>query len=463
VALRVGVAAVALGEAIGLRRFKAPRVARRLEGSETLASAEALLHELASEVGDLRRAIVRLSRARFDLPRSWLSDLLEGLDPTVVETTATCLTYGGERARIAVPLRRAASQVARVHAQVDEAHAHASLHDRYFELDGVRSVEEALPGATPWLERLHHGVRADSERCQGVADTDLGCRELYWDLGRALSRRGAFTAAASVFQVCLDDFDPNDAYANHYLAYNLDQEGRGAQRVERHLEKAIEVEPDNTWWHSRWITWLVRHGRPRQARRAWERALGRLDPDGTGGDEWLRHNLHRWVITEALDHGDLAFARSVFEALPSAAAEHEAVFRSLGMRLRIIEFVDRHGHALAPDDRPLSMWWIRPENLPRTDIEAWYPGRVTDIGEGALQLVVGDPVEGRAGRPRVFGLRLDAEFTVEGDVRVLPGSFVYVTRSSSDHWKIYPIVSEPVSDESMAEARRLVRYLAAGA
>lgn len=463
IALRIGVAATALGRTHQLRAFLPRKVARALEESETLASAHLLLETLAQSVPDLRRALLRLSRARFDIPRGLLDALIASEDSAIRDVVRHCLTYGETDRRVAVPLRRVAGAGRGPELETARQEAHACLHDHYLSLDGASRVEDALPRALNWLERLHHGMRAGGERLDEVRRVDLGCRELYWSLGRSLSRAGRFRDAAEVFGRCLARIDAQDPYAHHYLAFNLDQAGVEPQAVERHYRRALELERDNAWWSSRWITWLIDRGRPREAGIAWESALEQLDPSGVRlqADSWLAYHLHRWVIRAALEHDQLALARSALESLPRNVVEQEPEIAALAARIEIAEFIDRHGHALHPDTVPLEHWWTRPQHLPLEDggepLEAWYPGRVTRTEP--LELVLGDPEAGQRGEPRILGLQLAAGFRIAGDLAVGEGQFVYAARYRGGDWIIFPIPGEPVSEETLSDARRMVRYL----
>ncbi len=79
------------------------------------------------------------------------------------------------------------------------------------------------------------------------------------ELGHALSRTKRYAEAVEVFERAAQ-WDNNDDYAHHYLAYNLDIQGIEVKRVEEGYCRAIELNHRHVWWHSRWVCFLITRG-----------------------------------------------------------------------------------------------------------------------------------------------------------------------------------------------------------
>src|SRR5690606_4074472 len=135
-------------------------------------------------------------------------------------------------------------------------------------------------GVLAEMEAFHHASKSgdqalcDELRVFFVVQLDA--------LGRRLSirarreqRRELYGAAATIFERALE-LDPGDDYAHHYLAFNLDVEGKDAQRVEEHYRQAVELQSNIVYWWSRYVTFLITRGRMAEARRAWDDALDAL-------------------------------------------------------------------------------------------------------------------------------------------------------------------------------------------
>jgi len=116
--------------------------------------------------------------------------------------------------------------------------------------------------------------------------------EQLYALAREVSRRKPWDDAVALFERSLQR-SSDDGYAHHYLAYNLDVQGKRPDRVERHYRRATEVQPAQVWWHGRWITFLITLGRQRDARKAWDEALDTLKPLSHGHEVYIE--LHRYL------------------------------------------------------------------------------------------------------------------------------------------------------------------------
>ncbi|HSN98457.1 MAG TPA: hypothetical protein VLS89_09165, partial [Candidatus Nanopelagicales bacterium] len=176
--------------------------------------------------------------------------------------------------------------------------------------------------------------------------------------------------------------DPNHAYAHHYLAYNLDIEGKRAAEVERHYRTAIEEQPEHPWWHSRWIRFLLTRGRTRDARQAFSEASAQIMAPGAGRER-LYKQLHLEVARMALHRMDLDLAKEVLDQVPASLREELPGYGALSRRRRVLLEVEQHGAVfpswLSPDE-----WWSGPhlfrgEEPSLGHLLGWSPARVDSI------------------------------------------------------------------------------------
>jgi tetratricopeptide (TPR) repeat protein len=237
------------------------------------------------------------------------------------------------------------------------------------------------------LEAFHHAVQ--------LGDADAALRQpVFFSeqlniLGRALSRAGDRAGAAAIFERAANQA-PEDDYAHHYLAYNLDVDGLDAARVEREYELAIALRPDNPWWHSRHVTFLVTRGRLDEAWEAWNTALVHVRPEDYADSSFLYENLHFWVAYTLLNAGEYDLVRSVIAEVPAEVLSNNRGFDALVDRLEAMveardwgSFVP--GYAFRPG------WWRDPpELLPETKVGdalvTWFAGRVNHLDEESIEI-----------------------------------------------------------------------------
>ncbi|MCA9700473.1 MAG: hypothetical protein KC431_23300, partial [Myxococcales bacterium] len=127
---------------------------------------------------------------------------------------------------------------------------HMKLAQHYRTMDGAadpRQVSAWRP-MSAWLEKLHHLAHAGPQGAPEWERQNIPRRECYWDRARHLSRVRAYTEAAAVYARCLEKF-PDDDYAQHYHAYNLDKSNsESTDNVIDHYAKAVASAPENPWW-----------------------------------------------------------------------------------------------------------------------------------------------------------------------------------------------------------------------
>lgn len=278
------------------------------------------------------------------------------------------------------------------------------------------------------VEAFHHASHA------GILELDA-YRPFFVDqlniLGYHLSvDRQAPAQAADVFRLALE-WDPRNAYAAHYRAFNLDQlAGTGEaevdpQEVERLYRQAVEELPRHAWFRSRLITFLLAEARIEEAWSEWLLATEALGPDPS---DLVYYGLHLHVARTLLYRGELEYTARVLKALPPELAD-DATFAVIRDRLAALRDARDHGtHVPAPYLRP--GWWRSPKLLRERDLQRWLAGRVTSVTSQAVELDVADITSGE--RPAYGGLELAwdtlaAWWQGPGDPQTLkPGEFIEI-------------------------------------
>lgn len=293
-------------------------------------------------------------------------------------------------------------------ARMREAHALlARAYSESFHLDATHLLDQ--------LDAYHHATESGDSELQ--AELSPMFVEQLDALGRARSlaarrqtnserRRALYRGAVECFRSSIA-WEPTNAYAHHYLAFNLDVQAEGTADIERHYPIAIEYEPQVTWWHSRWICYLITRGEMARAERAWDDALdalGLLAP----APSYLFEGLHLWVARLLLHRGQLDFAQRVITSVPGSAFEANVGLRALRKRLELLRET-REGRAYLPAQLMRADWWKeRPALLQLHDrgkLIRWTAARVDEVDlqekmlrlEGA-EVVVQSPKEPVASR-----------------------------------------------------------------
>ncbi len=375
-------------------------VRRRLAGGESRREISRWLADTLEERSDLSPlkeiwACLSLERGSFDaeLPKEFGEAQLPAELRSILWR---CLLYQhGDRwtlhdtLRLDVIERQWLSEERRrqIHRQL------ARFHHRRFE--SLREHPERYRLALfHEFEAFHHYGEA------GDMDSALGLRCWFVDqlnaLGRILSRDFRnYSGAVTVFRRVLDHL-PEDPYANHYLAWNLDVQGLEPMEVESRYRKALDAEPWNVWWHGRYINFLITRGRTKDARHAWDDACDALGLPDPHADPWVYENLHMWVARLLIHRGQLDFAEAVMRQIPARTIRDHPGLAALFRRLRTLLEVRRTG-TVFPLGIPSERWWDGPHllhtRLPDQGLELkwWLPGRVDAVEEGRLSLFVAYP------------------------------------------------------------------------
>lgn len=288
--------------------------------------------------------------------------------------------------------------------RVDRIEAHrvaARFHARHFA--DISNDENLLHVAMRHeMEEVHHLTLA--EDAVALLDRSLYFVEQYDALGRTLGMRGVEEERPELLRLAVQAYerslahDPQDAYAHHYVAYNLDVLAEDAARVESEYREALRLRPDHVWHHGRLITFLVARGRHQEAQLAWDAAL--RDLDALRGYRWLYRELHRPLTRLLLHRGALSAAEAVLADIPSemVAPWRRALDRLL-MQLKEAEL----DHLVFPASVELANRWKGP-HLVRSEAECklvkqWVPGRIEEVGAAEVVLRVAER-EGAYGRRR---------------------------------------------------------------
>ncbi|WP_231364999.1 tetratricopeptide repeat protein [Thioalkalivibrio sp. ALgr3] len=402
VRLLVALAALRSPEEVA-RWWGAGRERRRLTGEliaalENTPEARALL-EAWGRLSLVRRPLDEPMLEALEVPADWWGQLLRH-----------CLLFEEQGAyRLHELLKADAREYGLWLEPAARREAHARLHRIYRERFEAREAGDGL-ALVEECEAFHHGMHSgdvalmDGARPFFAAQLDI--------LGRTLSRdHENFEGAAGVFERALK-WEPEDDYAHHYRAYNLDVLARDPGLVEIHYQRAIELEPDNVWWHSRWINYLITRGRMSAARGAWREALDQFELPDPDADPVLYGSLHIWVARLLLHRGQLDMAREVLDGIP------EGEFRDdpgkAALKRRLVALVQaRRGEAVFPLSIPVEQRWQGPHVAPARHgghaLLRWMPARVDAVSEEGVVLQAAEVPEDGQAEPGIGRLELTAE------------------------------------------------------
>jgi len=392
--LRLAVGVVGLGG-------DAASIAQELVDKSTGEVLRSLVDELIDrlkhpDLASCRHALARLLLARRALPAQDAVKLT-GVPEEHEKLLTSCVGYGDELVRVSPAVRKRFGAFVRETLDRDaERDMHANLAGHFALSDGAPTIGDTKGLKTlAWLEKKHHEVRsADS-----VDLSQLPCRELYWARARYLSKvKRDFEAAAQAYQACSTKF-PDDSYASHYLAYNLERAGLSRTVARGAYQKAVELDATNPWWNSRNVTFLLGQGQTDLARAAWRKALDNVDPEGerVERDPWLAEHMHHWVARAWLEVGEVSQALSVLRGIPDAMFSRST--RLAALRQAVLDAVeaDALGDSVYPRSFDVDERWRRAYFLERDlqgdDPLTWFPGRVTHADSTHVLVLYGARLE----------------------------------------------------------------------
>lgn len=307
---------------------------------------------------------------------------------------------------LAEPLRRRPNAEPQQEPQI-----HLDLWRLYRKLEGRQGVKARLAG----MEAIFHGVGTEDpeilEQITPVFTDQLDA------MGRVFSQQGKRHARRELFVQAVDTFrtsiriDPENDYAHHYLAYNLDYQGVESDDVETHYRRALELNREHAWWHSRWICFLITRGRIPEAKQAWFGALDSISVPSVSSEVFA--SLHLWVARLLLHRGQLDFARSVLGDVSVEIHSQDPRFAAMGRLLEQLEEVS--------DSRAVFPLWVRPTDrwtAPRLCsqrnengqlLSRWLAARIEAIDEEGVELRVGISPKAEIEGPKFGGLTLTLE------------------------------------------------------
>lgn len=384
--LRLGVGITALGT-------PAAEVAGVLGSAGCLAElVTRLLGALRQpEKASLRDAIARFLLARRPVGRDHVESVTAAR-PEDLPFLCNVIGYGGTEVRVSTPVRAQLRQRLGRPDVESEEQAHRALAEHFETLDGAADVADTRCAATDaWVQKMHHRAHTGDAALDPAV---LPARELYWERGRYLSiDRKDFDSAARVYEACVARF-PDDAYAWHYLGFNLERAGRARRQAGDAYRHAVELDPTNPWWNGRLIQFFIRQGKPLEADRIWDQCIDNVDPEGARVAEsaWLAEHFHRNVIKAWLSAGDVARAFRTMRLIPEAVLAESAELLELQEEVLDAVEADAIGESVYARAVPVAKrWGTKPRYLTETldgaVLVRWYPGRVVDASPRCVRLV----------------------------------------------------------------------------
>ncbi len=383
---RLSVALIALGEPIS-------SILDVAHAKSTLIPLVQRLHfNLSRKDPTLWSGLQAVASARFPLPTEVAVEL-SGLSERDRPLLTQCIGYGDDKLRMPEPVRDA------LRAEREQPHVALAWH--YQQADGAVSPMNLVGDkARAWLEKAHHLAHVSDEAITGDrqrwSDLDCPARHLQWDRARFLSKvQHKYEEAAKLYRCCIDRFGDDD-YSWHYLGFNLAKSSAKARDAETALRKAIQPTwPDgmdnpgerNPWWNTRLVTHLIAHGRFVAAQAAWGQAIDAIDPDRkrVAENSWLARHLHKWVVREWLNAGEVAKARAVFDEIPSVVVDSEEELGQLKWRLEDAEEAMQLAESVYPASTQMAARWVKPQvDVP---VKSWSPGRVVSADMNSVVLV----------------------------------------------------------------------------
>lgn len=412
---------------IALSRFKPAEEVAAIAGSQV--SAEVLLRDVLdlAEVNatEICRTLARLSLARTSIDRSTfdaMSLALGEFDRALIADAffdwvdARPIMHPQVRheiiMRIRDPRRWETNHVWKLSSS-DRIPAHQRL-VREYASNGNGCLRNAL-------ESLHHDLLGGTT--YATSDSRLAFVEQLHEIGRTLSYvHRDHQRAASLFRFALE-FDKDNAYSHHYLAFNLDWLAEHTSDVEYHYQEAIRLQSTHPWWWSRWISYLATRGRVRGARQAWREAVDALSISEDGSPDWMFLSLHRWVARWLLHWAQLDFAEEVLRSIPSSLADSDTSIRALQDLLIALRQAER-GVSVFPLTIPARDWWRRgphtdlPESRDGVPQSSWMAARVDGIDEDSQMafLTAAMKPDESGVEPEYAELQLSAESVASGAV-----------------------------------------------
>jgi tetratricopeptide (TPR) repeat protein len=346
----------------------------------------------------LKRAWLRLSFVR----RPFELDLLETVGAAELSrrdraVLQHCLLFGDDELRAHEIIRTEARTWLREQPyqsrQQVERHAARTLARHYVRKFAEAASNDDPAAVTESMEAFHFvSVSGDMDLRASVPPYfSEQLDALGWSLSYLHAR---YEDAADVFREAIA-WDETDDYAHHYLAFNLDVQGKSPEIVEEEYRRAVDLNPANSWWHARYIAFLVHRGRIEDARAQWDQAQVALGVAERHSDRFLFETLHLWVAEALLDRAELSFAGEVLDEVPDWARRGDVLpaYPRLRKRLSALQEAADLG-AFVPAHRLRHGWWregpeLLQESLGEDDdrrLVRWLAARVESIDQDGIHV-----------------------------------------------------------------------------
>jgi hypothetical protein len=205
---------------------------------------------------------------------------------------------------------------------LEDAHLFAARYHRA-RFEAAKARADVGAAVREELEEIHQLTEAGD--APALITRSLQFVEQYDALGKSLSQRALGAPRDQEESLRRDavrayeraaEHDRRDAYAHHYIAYNLDILGIEPERVEQEYVVARDIAPGHPWYHARYIAFLVTTAWTKEAREAWDRALGDLTGSVGSLPPSTYEELHAQVARVLLSRSEVDFAAEVLDDVP---------------------------------------------------------------------------------------------------------------------------------------------------
>jgi tetratricopeptide (TPR) repeat protein len=355
-------------------------VARRWEPRELLMAVLA-----GDDSADLRAVVARLALCRTPFDQGLLAkmgvDQLSAGARELLEQAILISTKQGQVLHDVIGRRARQSEWLDSPQKRDAHGLLAGWHRGQFaKATAAQKVEAAVRNE---MEAVHHFTEAGD--AHGLLTVTVYFSEQLDALGKSLSMSKRYAEAVTAYERALA-YDANDAYAHHYVAWNLDILAEDTERVLTEYTEARRLQDDHVWYHGRRICFLVTIGRLNEARDAWAEALVALQ--GEERDAYVAAELHRPIAQLLLHRGQLEFAATVLDDVSSYAAENDWV-RSLRKLLEDMRDADAHRLVFPPNVDDQDKWegpHLLREAEDAREVASWTPGRIVSATEEGIRV-----------------------------------------------------------------------------
>lgn len=349
----------------------------------------------------LREAFFVLSHARMSVGEQLLDPLLsicEGPDQSLSRDVLTGALLMRERGGFVFHQRFHAIDPGIEPSRANELAD--TTHRQLARAWSAKANPQTWRGVIAWWESLHHWAEVgDEQHLEHVPDISM-----WTTLGRRRSLRGDYVAAVRAFSRAVQ-LQPEDSYAQHYLAYNLEHLGERRDDAERAYTKAVTLDRANPWWNRRLVQALQRRGKIDLAWNAWLTTLANIEEAGEPS-EWLQHHLHKGVCRGFLERGQLGLAADVINAIPRGQWVPEIA--------ELWDIVRHRQEALSleasvfPEDLSFDDRWNGPHLGDDEPPHSWFPGRVIAVSDQEVELEFAEPPTDDE-EPKILGLSLSLD------------------------------------------------------